>query len=489
MGKIFTEYKSSKYDEYLKARTPQNGLSLNVYSNRVDINCESQSVSINTDPYNDYVYKDYQTYDSDSNFDFIINLNDLMVYIFKDIVSDNKNYAKIYVDRQKHKADYDKINFRFLDDELIKLVYYKEEPDIVPGLINFLFGSSIKFDLGVGIFDFIYADFDTPLKHVIDTFESFLFDDIFMFENRFVFNEKQKKYELLLDYDKTVAMISPLMYASVYTGICPPRFDFTEDVIEQMKWYGNYLITLQKEYLEMIKFCYDENYYPELFLGASPKARYYLYKEIKGLPNKIYRTVEMSSNFCYGDDDIKILDDTYRYQDFDLNKYRIEDFDFAKDSEIDLVGMVSTLSTYRNITENYVFSKVDEVLELEFSKMINSNIKIKKCKRCGKYFRLKGNYNTDYCGYVAEGETRNCREIAAAEKYKEKNSNNQALKIYNKYYKRYHARLKVKQIKEPDFYSWKYKTLIMRADCEDGNVTPEEYEAWNEEYFPNRTKK
>jgi hypothetical protein len=489
MGKIFTEYKSSKYDEYLKARTPQNGLSLNVYSNRVDINCESQSVSINTDPYNDYVYKDYQTYDSDSDFDFIINLNDLMVYIFKDIVSDNKNYAKIYIDRQKHKADYDKINFRFLDDELIKLVYYKEEPDIVPDLINFLFGSSIKFDLGVGIFDFIYADFDTPLKHVIDTFESFLFDDIFMFENHFVFNEKQKKYELLLDYDKTIAMISPLMYASVYTGICPPRFDFTEDVIEQMKWYGNYLITLQNEYLEMIKFCYDEDYYPELFLGASPKARYYLYREIKGLPNKIYTTIEMSSNFCCGDDDIKILDDTYRYQDFDLNKYRIEDFDFAKDSEVDLIGMVSMLATYRNIAENYVFSKVDEILELEFCKMINSNIKIKKCKRCGKYFRLKGNYNTDYCGYIAEGETRNCREIAAAEKYKEKNADNKALQIYNKYYKRYHARLKVKQIKEPDFYSWKYKTLIMRADCEDGNITPEEYEAWNEEYFPNRTKK
>ena len=57
----------------------------------------------------------------------------------------------------------------------------------------------------------------------------------------------------------------------------------------------------------------------------------------------------MSSNFCCGDDDIKILDDTYKFQDFDLNKYRIEDFDFAKDSEIDLVGMVSTLATYRNI--------------------------------------------------------------------------------------------------------------------------------------------
>ena len=31
------------------------------------------------------------------------------------------------------------------------------------------------------------------------------------------------------------------------------------------------------------------------------------------------------------DYDIKLLDDTYRYQDFDMNKYRIEDFDFAKE--------------------------------------------------------------------------------------------------------------------------------------------------------------
>jgi predicted amidophosphoribosyltransferase len=146
-------------------------------------------------------------------------------------------------------------------------------------------------------------------------------------------------------------------------------------------------------------------------------------------------------------------------------------------------------SLYRYIEEGYVFSNIDEILELEFTKMLKTNIKIKKCKRCAKYFRLKGNYNADYCSRISEGETRNCQDIAAAEKYKEKLANNKALQIYNKYYKRYHSRLKVKQIKEPDFYSWKYKTLIMRVECEDGNVTPEEYEAWNEEYFPNRTKK
>ena len=94
MGKIYTEYKSSKYDEYLKARTPQNGLGLNVYSNRVDINCETQSVLINTDLCNDFVYKDYQTHDLDPDFDFILNLNNLMVNIFDDFIWDINDYKK-----------------------------------------------------------------------------------------------------------------------------------------------------------------------------------------------------------------------------------------------------------------------------------------------------------------------------------------------------------------------------------------------------------
>ena len=53
------------------------------------------------------------------------------------------------------------------------------------------------------------------------------------------------------------------------------------------------------------------------------------------------------------------------------------------------------------------------------------------------------------------------------------------MKIYNKYYKRYHARLKVNQIKEPDFKDWKLKALVKRNDCDNGTISPEEYETLN----------
>ena len=64
---------------------------------------------------------------------------------------------------------------------------------------------------------------------------------------------------------------------------------------------------------------------------------------------------------------------------------------------------------------------------------------------------MKGKYDTRYCDRVAEGESRSCQEIAAAENYKVKHADDRATAIYSKYYKRYSASVKVRQIKEADF--------------------------------------
>ena len=108
------------------------------------------------------------------------------------------------------------------------------------------------------------------------------------------------------------------------------------------------------------------------------------------------------------------------------------------------------------LTRRYHFSSTEEILELELSKMIENGIHFRKCKRCGKYFIMKGNYDTRYCDKIAEGETRSCQELAAQENYKKKMVEDEALPIYSKYYKRYAARVKVRQIKEADFKKWKY---------------------------------
>lgn len=75
---------------------------------------------------------------------------------------------------------------------------------------------------------------------------------------------------------------------------------------------------------------------------------------------------------------------------------------------------------------------------------MEANVWFCKCKRCGKYFIMKGNYDTNYCDQVAPGETKNCQELAAIENYKAKIEDNKAISIYNKYYKRYVARVRVR---------------------------------------------
>ena len=79
---------------------------------------------------------------------------------------------------------------------------------------------------------------------------------------------------------------------------------------------------------------------------------------------------------------------------------------------------------------SYKFRNIRKVLELEFTKMLEQDIRFKKCKRCGRYFIMKGNYNTNYCDRIAEGETRNCQDIMALENYKKKVADNAAIKIY-----------------------------------------------------------
>ena len=75
------------------------------------------------------------------------------------------------------------------------------------------------------------------------------------------------------------------------------------------------------------------------------------------------------------------------------------------------------------------------------------------------------------------------------QKYKSKMANNQALKIYNKYYKRYMARVKVNQLKEDKFNEWMFNALAFKYDCERGIISLEDYIDFNESFFPNRKKK
>ena len=120
--------------------------------------------------------------------------------------------------------------------------------------------------------------------------------------------------------------------------------------------------------------------------------------------------------------------------------------------------------------------------------MLEENIRFRKCKRCGRYFIMKGNYNTNFCDRIDPETGKTCKELGAIDNFKKKIADNAAIPLYQKYYKRYAARVKVRQIKEADFKRWKNEAVFRRDECCEGRISLEEYEEWLEGSFANRKK-
>lgn len=89
---------------------------------------------------------------------------------------------------------------------------------------------------------------------------------------------------MLFRYTDSKLFFENIANASLYSAICPPVFLKENLPVEGLKWYYNYLLTLQNEYKELIEFCFDEDFYPEVMEKIKPAERYYLYKIIHNQP-------------------------------------------------------------------------------------------------------------------------------------------------------------------------------------------------------------
>lgn len=61
------------------------------------------------------------------------------------------------------------------------------------------------------------------------------------------------------------------------------------------------------------------------------------------------------------------------------------------------------------ISISYACDNLRDMLYLEFSKILETGVEFQRCKRCGRYFLVKGNYHGSYCNRIAEGESRTCQ--------------------------------------------------------------------------------
>lgn len=357
-----------------------------------------------------------------------------------------------------------------------------DESEIEAGRLIPLSSGSVEFPLGEGLLNFLYADFEAACSSDKVTFEEEREIGPVPFESE----AEQKVFDYLC-LAETVKHFRPVIHSSLYTMLFPPFLK--KRTKKELSAYLAYLKALQTRLMELITFVFDEEYSPSVLKRLSADQRYALYCRA----NNCTARYEYQYIFDYPELGQNLLGNYFspsQFIELENEEYENDELrNFCADNRI-LKEDLETISelTCKPLTR-FQCSSIEDMLMFEFWEMLTKSVRFRKCKRCGRYFIMKGNYDTNYCDRVAEGETRNCQELAAQENYKKKMADNAAIPLYQKYYKRYAARVRVRQIKEPDFKKWKYQAMTKRDECTDGKITLMEFEAWLEGSFPNRKKK
>ena len=505
--KDYSEYKFTEYDRYRMRRNNRQGIDLDIFDNRVRFDSDNRTIEILVDPSHERKF-----------------IEDLIPEYFADIekrtgiemheeplspeeYAEKTRQAQDRLAKMKEKYRIKRVaNFEDLtgipEEEISKDDF--EAPIRYP-MNDVLSETLVELQYGEGLLDFVYSDLVTPMKKTYMMLRKLRKYMEGIKEKRAsqelpekeqkekIYNRTQEIMDQYYDFALTCDIMEDALYASLYSAVFPPCFDAPfEDGDKKLERYADYLLTLQKEYQDLLEFCYDEDFYPEVLGGLYPSERYMVYRNIHDLPISFTRREELllSHHFSGKIDKMPfgMPDEEYytRVRHALTGKLNDAEKVFAQKygfSEVELAAMIHH-PTFMSI--QYDVSTAAEMLELEFTKMLEENIRFRKCKRCGKYFIMKGNYDTNYCDRIAEGSTRTCQELAAIDNYKAKAAGDPALPLYSKYYKRYAARVKTKQIKEEAFKKWKYQALTKRDECSDGKISMTEYEAWLEESFPNR---
>ena len=224
---------------------------------------------------------------------------------------------------------------------------------------------------------------------------------------------------------------------------------------------------IQKEYLDAVYFCCDVD--NEKLQELSCIERFFIYEKsgrfnLKYYESGVKSSLELTPDLTDADYDMLCTVDN-------------QSLDYVpKPITNELVEYIKSLPIESFFV--YSASTIQEFAYLEFTLMVQKNIKVRKCNNCGKYFVLKGNYDTKYCDRLAPGKTQNCQTIGATKKYKQKIESDALLKEYNRAYKRYYANARNGILSKSSFEKWSNIAKQKRSDYLSGTLNKGQFSSW-----------
>ncbi len=465
-----SEYQRSEYSNYLSQWNDCADLATSFFDNSVSYSAEEKKI--------------YLSVSSVYEFEIMCDLYEQLSCPVPEDYRQDPTEAEVEVWR----AELDDIREKFGSPFQVRPPVPAYPCDVSERRINAFSGTTIVVPLGEGILNFCYADFNTAFEHCASAYQLLTQTANPLLKIR---SAEEGVIHIYESYAEVFPVLHEVLYSSVYTACFPPQF--VRKTEKALNAYRQYLSLLQTEFLELIEFCLDKDYWPEVLGRLYPSERYSLWCRIKGVPSshEHRETFQPDSyNPCgtimpFGID----LDDRTINEEVILTP---EQKAFAREyclpeGELELRYRVPCF-----ISNSYSCNNLRDMLYLEFSKILETGLEFQKCKRCGRYFIVKGNYHGAYCDRIAEGEHRTCQQLAAQATYQNKlkdNGGKNALSIYQKYYKRYFARVRAGSLRREKFKLWQYQAIRKRDDCLNENLTLDEFTQWLESSMPNKYNK
>jgi len=465
-----SEYQRPDYPSYLSHWDGCAGLSPSFFENSVSCSAEEKKLYITVSP----VYE----------FETMLDLYEKLEHPFPEAYQKEATEDEVLVWREALQETREKFGNTFHVQPPVPLYPF----DSTERRVNAFSGTKIIVPLGEGILNFCYADLSSAFDCCAAAYRELMQTDS---TPKTVRSAEEGVILIFELYGKVFPVLSEVFYASLYTACFPPQF--TQVSAETLNYYRQYLSFLQAEFLELLEFCLDKNYRPNVLGRLYPSERYSLWCRIKGVLSSCERHETFQPD-SYDPQSAKMPFGTDR-QKMDIDKEVIltpEQKAFAQENGLPEHELAFRYKFPCYISTSYSCNNLRDMLYLEFTKILEAGLEFQKCKRCGRYFIVKGKYHGAYCDRIAKGESRTCQQLAAQETYLNKlrvNDGKNALSIYQKYYKRYFARIKAGSLKRDKFKQWQYEAVQKRDACLEGKLSLEELEVWLEGSMPNRLKK
>ena len=118
------------------------------------------------------------------------------------------------------------------------------------------------------------------------------------------------------------------------------------------------------------------------------------------------------------------------------------------------------------------------LIDFHLRECVKRETRLRVCKNCGKYFAIQGRSTAEYCDRIFDEKGRTCKDVGAIALWTKNKSSDEAFKLYRREYKKRFAWIKAGKVLPEEVYAWGEKARVKKAQCEEGKITLEEFEAW-----------